>query len=165
MERFGSTKPHRWIAFLFWSLADVFFLLLSVSYLLTARKGNPAWVLIIFLHPATPPLRSLPRHQQSHPENQFAQEAGLYNSGCGYWCLHHTLVALHFPMNRHQLTKYTHCNSNQVYPRWFLFSLWHKNITDTKYWKYDVISQIGEFIYFLGICILLLVSCCYFNSL
>ncbi|XP_062289109.1 Golgi SNAP receptor complex member 1-like isoform X1 [Scomber scombrus] len=47
-----------------------------------------------------PPLRSFPRHQQSCPENQFAQEAGLVNSRWGDWRLHHTPVALHFPLNR-----------------------------------------------------------------
>lgn len=54
--------------------------------------------LIIFLHHTSPPLRSFPCHQQSHPENQFAQEAGLFNSRRSDWHLHRTPVALHFPL-------------------------------------------------------------------
>lgn len=54
--------------------------------------------LIIFLHHTSPPFRSFPRHQQSHPENQFAQEAGLFHFRRCDWRLHHTPVALHFPL-------------------------------------------------------------------
>lgn len=66
-----------------------------VSYSLQGKE-NP--FLIIFLHHISPPLRSFPRHQQPHPENQFAQEAGLFNSGWGDWHLRDPPLALHFPL-------------------------------------------------------------------
>lgn len=66
-----------------------------VSYSLQAKE-NP--FLIIFLHHTSPPLRSFPRHQQPHPENQFAQEAGLFNSGWGDRRLRDSPPALHVPL-------------------------------------------------------------------
>lgn len=63
-----------------------------------AAKGNPTRVLIFFLHHSSPPIRSFPCHQQPHPENQFAQEAWLFNSRRGDRRLHHPPVALHFPL-------------------------------------------------------------------
>lgn len=83
--------------------------------LLTARKGKT--LLNYFPSPHTsPPLRSFPRHQQSHPENQFAQEAGLFNSRRGDWRLHHTPVALHVPlMTPTDSRKNINCKSDQVF--------------------------------------------------
>jgi len=57
-------------------------------------------------------LRSFPCHQRSHPENQFAQEAGLSDSRRGDWRLHHTPVALHFPL----------IHSDQTLPPCFMLS-------------------------------------------
>lgn len=101
-----------------WSPADVFSLMLFASYSL---QGKESPFLIIFLHHTFPPLRSFPRHQRSHPENQFAQEAGLFHSGCGDWHLHHTPVALHIPLMRCWLslrTATSHCN-------WLTFSCFY----------------------------------------
>lgn len=56
-------------------------------------KENPFF--IIFLHHTSPPLRSVPRHQQPRPENQFAQEAGLPDPGWGDWRLRDSPLALH----------------------------------------------------------------------
>ncbi|XP_075887952.1 Golgi SNAP receptor complex member 1-like isoform X4 [Nelusetta ayraudi] len=43
-------------------------------------------------------IRPFPHHQQPHPQNQFAQEAGLFHSRRGDRHLHHSPVALHFPL-------------------------------------------------------------------
>lgn len=76
-------------------LPDAFSLLLCLS--LTARKGNP--LLNYFPSSHFPhPLRSFPHHQQPHPENQFAQEAGLFNSGWGDRHLRDPPPALHFAL-------------------------------------------------------------------
>lgn len=123
------TQPHlQWK--LVWQTVDytirihLFFFLLALGALLMhfpcfivsySLQGKENPFLIIFLHHTSPPLRSFPRHQQSHPENQFAQEAGLFNSRRGDWHLHHTPVALHFPL-MHWSTE------------WSLLSLRTKNI-------------------------------------
>lgn len=57
-------------------------------------RENPPF-LIIFLHHTSPPLRSFPRHQQPHPENQSAQEAGLFDPGWGGRRLRDPPPALH----------------------------------------------------------------------
>lgn len=77
----------------------------SVSYSLQ-RKGKT--LLNYFPSPHfSPPRRSFPHHQQSHPENQFAQEAGLFNPRRGGRLLHHPPVALHFPLTRPPLSRKT----------------------------------------------------------